>query len=406
MAHLQRKGNIEKTNLPISMKHLYNNDKQNYTDTELVDMGWSQMSSLLDKHMPTESKRKVIPWYTWSAAAVVVVTLSSVWYQYTLSNTQRATYTQNTLHHTVPSEQPATSSTQNNSVAVAPTATTIASYTPIGVAQYTQNQFLTYAPTTPNTTNPITNVLTSTSLTTIIPSTTSHQQQPATTSPNTPTLLAALTYIPTQQPTIEQPNTNYTPTRQAHHIQNPKIPTSYQVKLGALTNFSSDIGVNASAIANFPINEKWSLQTGAQYAILYPNATAGGLQIYDKTTETNNLSADVSYERHTIQQLHYASIPIQVAFTPNRKFAVQAGFNVMALVSESTKNLYVNRLPDQTSLLQKLDAGIEIAAQYFPSKNVGFEVGYNIGTSNILKPSTQNSQYNRYAHLGIVTRFL
>jgi cytoskeletal protein RodZ len=385
------------------MKHLYNNDKQNYTDNELVDMGWSQMSSLLDKHMPTESKRKVIPWYTWSAAAVVVVTLSSVWYQYTLSNTQRATYAQNTLHHTVPSEQPVTSSTQNNSLPVAPATTNTASYTPISVAQYTQNQFLTYTPTTPNTTNPTTDIPTSTSLTTTIPS----PQQPTATIPNTPNnLIATLTCIPTQQPTIEQPNTNYTPTRQAHHIPNPKIPTSYQVKLGALTNFSSDIGVNASAIANFPINEKWSLQTGAQYAILYPSATEGGLKIYDKTTETNNFSADVSYERHTIQQLHYASIPLQVAFTPNRKFAIQAGFNVMALVSESTKNLYVNRLPDQTSLLQKLDAGIEIAAQYFPSKNVGFEVGYNIGTSNILKPSTQNSQYNRYAHLGIVTRFL
>lgn len=152
----------------------------------------------------------------------------------------------------------------------------------------------------------------------------------------------------------------------------------------------SKLGFYAGAFVNVPISEAFSIQPEVVYS--QQGAKAKDKYYFGVITVT-----DIK------QILSYINVPVMVQYNATPKFYLEAGpefgFLIKAKAKENFMNTPLNR--DNKDLLKTFNFGLGIGLGYKFTHNIGVNVRYIAGLTEIVKDDLGDSSKNTNFQLGL-----
>lgn len=171
-------------------------------------------------------------------------------------------------------------------------------------------------------------------------------------------------------------------------------------KDAGLSDQKSKIGFNAGVFANIPLAANFSIQPEVLYNDL-------GSKV-DQTTTFNNNTFTNSYSRN----LGYISVPVMIQYNATPQFYLEAGPQASFLVNAEDKykstvngNSNSNTVGLKKSDFETFDLSVGIGAGYYFTPQLGLNVRYNAGVTDIIKNNSNDGVRNNNFQVGLAYKF-
>ncbi|TAK32068.1 MAG: hypothetical protein EPO28_17915 [Saprospiraceae bacterium] len=412
-------------------------------DRKFTDRAWAEMSQLLDREMPDAAprqKRRIAGWWWLLAGLSLGAGIAALWFS-SLQEPESpppverpVAQTQNRNEHQL------SSPVAENSKATEPVATAAATPQPLKLSAATAATAKAPSRAIPFVAmgeNPSPNARNSQSPAVAIPAAKANDTEPETRPSFTISGLASLPLarLPQHQPALRL---------SLAATAGGKLHPEFLVYASALASpVSAGEGLAAGVLASFPLkNPRLSFESGLGYtyirqplSILAPEKDASGtapttdesqLVVYgfeDLTAKATRLESSYLLATQDLG-LHYAEVPVHLAFAASPKWQFFAGANILVLLEsapsfthggllDATRQMdlangspFVNGISSSTLrvLLSKTDAQLLAGARYRLSRNLSLGLQYQMGMVDVVK-SNRAADYHRLLRLSLSHHF-
>ncbi len=208
------------------------------------------------------------------------------------------------------------------------------------------------------------------------------------------------------------PATNLVKPKNRFEKENPSLGIS----VGMLTeNYNEIDGFEAGLRAELPLNERFSVQTGAFYRTITKNKRADYAGSLDEPGLPDNQRLEAS--SFPVYSMQYAAVPVALNYKLTKKVNVSAGVDVAYLTRARIGDNPIGFLdndPDETIAndlpayleqgMRRWEVSASVGVSYQPSDRIILDARYNYGMTDFTKNNVygiQASNNHRYLKVGL-----